>query len=99
MAEALGLAVSIAGLLSLGLQVTGGIAGYFDALENRQYELACVKQQDDSLVASLDIVKAAASRVQSHDAHTMTASIRSCETELQAVEPLLSDIADCDTRT
>lgn len=43
MAEALGLAASVAGLLSLGLQVTGGVARYLDVLENRQKELASVK--------------------------------------------------------
>ncbi|KAK8009349.1 hypothetical protein PG991_011900 [Apiospora marii] len=97
MAEALGLAASVAGLLSLGLQVTGGIASYLDALENRQMELASVKQQKDALKSSLAIVQAAASRVQNHHAHTITASIQSCEAELQAIETLLADLANCDT--
>ncbi|KAK8073190.1 hypothetical protein PG994_004089 [Apiospora phragmitis] len=97
MAEALGLAASIAGLVSLGLQVAGGIATDLDALENRQVELASVKRQNDALAASLDIIKAAASRTQSHHGPAITTNIQSCETEIQAVEALLADLANCDT--
>ncbi|KAK8077076.1 hypothetical protein PG996_003246 [Apiospora saccharicola] len=99
MAEALGLAASVAGLLSLGLQVTGGFASYLDALENRQEELASAKRQNDALAASLDIVKTASTHVLSHHAHTITTSIQSCEAELQAAEVLLADLANCDTST
>ena len=69
MAEAVGLAASVAGLLSLGLQITGGIATYLDALESRQDELASIKRQNDALSAALDTIKTATSRFQSplHD--------------------------------
>ncbi|KAK8133585.1 hypothetical protein PG984_005597 [Apiospora sp. TS-2023a] len=99
MAEALGLAASVAGLLSLGLQVTGGVASYLDALENRQEELASAKRQNEALVASLEIVKTASTHVLSHHAHTVATSIQSCEAELRSVEDLLADLANCDTST
>ena len=99
MAEALGLAASVAGLVSLGLQVTGGIATFLDALQSRQEDLASVKRQNDALTASLDIIKAASSRTQGQHSYAITTSIQSCETELRAVEVLLADLANCDTTT
>ncbi|KAK8105151.1 hypothetical protein PG999_008510 [Apiospora kogelbergensis] len=99
MAEAVGLAASVAGLVSLGLQVTGGIATLLDALENRQAELASVKRQSDALAASLDIIRATSSSFQNQHSYAITASIQACETELQAVEALLADLANCDTST
>lgn len=99
MAEAVGLAASVAGLVSLGLQVTGGIATLLDALENRQAELASVKRQSDALAASLDIIRAASSRFHNQHSYAIMASIQACETELQAVEALLADLANCDTST
>lgn len=100
MAEAVGLAASVAGLVSLGLQVTGGIVTYLDALENRQDELASVKRQNDALSAALDIIQAATSRFQGqpHD-HAVQNNIQSCNAELQALEVLLAELANCDTST
>ncbi|KAK8001720.1 hypothetical protein PG991_013942 [Apiospora marii] len=99
-AEAVGLAASVAGLVSLGLQVTGGIVAYLDALKNREEELASTKRQNDALVAALTAIKAASSRFQAqrHD-EAVTQSIQSCEAELRAVEELLADLASCDTST
>ncbi|KAK8015428.1 hypothetical protein PG990_008724 [Apiospora arundinis] len=97
MAEVLGLTASVAGLVSLGLQVTGGIATCLDAIENRQDELASIKHQNDALAASLGMIKAAASRASNHHSHAVATSIQSCEAELQAVEILLAELASCDT--
>ncbi|KAK8061164.1 hypothetical protein PG997_015385 [Apiospora hydei] len=94
MADAFGLAASVAGLISLGLQVTGGIASYLDALESRHEELASVKRQNDALTASLDLIKAASSRAQTHHGHAITTSIQLCEAELRAAEVLLAALAN-----
>ncbi|KAF4476158.1 hypothetical protein CGGC5_v015384 [Colletotrichum fructicola Nara gc5] len=48
-AESVGLAASVAGLLSLGLQVTEGIVKYVDAFDCRQEDLAWAKLRNDSL--------------------------------------------------
>ncbi|KAK6821799.1 hypothetical protein PG987_014624 [Apiospora arundinis] len=99
MAEAVGLAASVAGLISLGLQVTGGIATYLDAIENRKDDLASIKRQNDALSASLNIIKAATSHTSNNHSHAITQSIQSCEAELRGFEALLADLANCDTTT
>ncbi|KAK8083886.1 hypothetical protein PG996_002667 [Apiospora saccharicola] len=101
-AESVGLAASIAGLVSLGLQITGGIANYLDALESREEELASVRRQNDALAAALDTIKAATSHNsvhgQQHDS-AIEKNIQCCKAELQAVEELLAALADCNTTT
>ncbi|KXH28635.1 hypothetical protein CSAL01_02463 [Colletotrichum salicis] len=52
-AESVGLAASVAGLLFLGLQITGGIVKYMDAFEGRDEELRNVKKQNDNLAVAL----------------------------------------------
>ncbi|KAK7918073.1 hypothetical protein PG985_009947 [Apiospora marii] len=100
MAEAIGLAASVAGLVSLGLQITGGIVTYVNALESRQDDLASVKRQNDAFAATLTIVRAAYSRFQGHQYdQTIKVNLLSCETDLHALEELLADLADCDTAT
>ncbi|KAJ3943678.1 uncharacterized protein N0V96_006608 [Colletotrichum fioriniae] len=56
-AESVGLAASVAGLLSLGLQITGGIIKYMDAFEGRDDELRNVKKQNDNLAGTLRAMK------------------------------------------
>ncbi|KAK8067259.1 hypothetical protein PG997_014006 [Apiospora hydei] len=99
--ESVGLAASVAGLLSLGLQVTGGLVAYLDALKSRGEELASVKRQNDSLAAALSAIKAAfsSSLRNQHHIPAVMRSIQACEGELQAAEELLASLANCDTRT
>ncbi|KAI1377172.1 hypothetical protein F4677DRAFT_415538 [Hypoxylon crocopeplum] len=101
-AEGVGLAASVAGLLSLGLQITSGIVKYLDAFENRQEELAYVRQQNDALTATLLAIETASSDFQGQRPEFTAAvsqSIQSCETELNAAEALRVDLADCDRST
>ncbi|KAK8137556.1 hypothetical protein PG984_003049 [Apiospora sp. TS-2023a] len=94
--ESVGLAASIAGLMSLGLQATGGVVAYVDALKNREEELASIKRQNDAMVAAIGAIKASSSRFQNRQHDTALAhSIQSCE----AVETLLAELANCDTST
>ncbi|KAK8041063.1 hypothetical protein PG994_014070 [Apiospora phragmitis] len=88
-AEAVGLAASVAGLLSLGLRVTNGLVTYLDAIKNRGEELSSVRRQNDVLSRSQN---------RQYDP-AIVRSIQSCETELQAVEELLAGLANCDTIT
>ncbi|KAK8084396.1 hypothetical protein PG997_005667 [Apiospora hydei] len=57
MAEPLSLAASVAGLISLGLQVTGGIAKYLDAAKCRDEELSAVRQQNALLTDTLATIE------------------------------------------
>lgn len=101
-AEGLSLAVSVAGLVSLGLQITGGIFKYLDAFEGRQEELAYIRQQNNPLTATLSAIGTVSSRFQGqHLVFTtaVTQNIQSCEKELNAVEVLRTELADCDSNT
>lgn len=100
-AESLGLAASVAGLLSLGLQVTGNIINYLDAFEDRQEELAYVEKQNNSLASSLLAIKTASSSFQDQHQESTTAvtqNIQFCQEELRAVEKLRLELADCNTK-
>ncbi len=101
-AEGLGAAASVAGLVSLGLQLTGGIVKYLDAFENRQEELVNVRQQSDALIASLLAIQTVLSNLQGQYPEfiaAMTQNIESCKKELNAAEVLRSELADCDGST
>lgn len=98
MAAEIGLAASVAGLVSLGIQLTGGIASFLDALENRQKELESVRRQNEALTAALTIIKTASFQNQQHN-DAITQNTQTCEAELRAVESLLAELANCDTST
>lgn len=101
-AEAVGLVASVAGLVSLGLQVTGGILKYLDAFDSRQEELAYVRQQNDALRSTLLAIDSASSNFQpqrSEFAAAVAQTIVSCKKELSAVEALHVDLADGDRST
>ncbi|KAK9420112.1 putative Fungal N-terminal domain-containing protein [Seiridium unicorne] len=102
-AESLGLAASVGGLLSLGLQITGGIVKYLDALDRRQEELAHLRQQNDALTAILSALEIISSRLQVQGQSlvlttTVAQHIQSCKDGLTAVETLRVDLTDGDTR-
>ncbi|RYP68436.1 hypothetical protein DL771_006700 [Monosporascus sp. 5C6A] len=97
-----GLAASVAGLLSLGLQITGGIVKYLDAFESRREELAYVRQQNDALTSTLLAIETASSSFQGQRPEftaAVTQTIQSCKKELSAVEVLRVELADGDTTT
>ncbi|KAK7747718.1 hypothetical protein SLS62_008965 [Diatrype stigma] len=101
-AEGLGLAASVAGLVSLGLQLTGGIVKYLDAFESRQEDLINAKRQNDALMAGLLAIQTASSSFQGQHSQAIAAviqNIQACETELTAAEALRVDLADCERST
>ncbi|KAK6197682.1 hypothetical protein LQW54_010691 [Pestalotiopsis sp. IQ-011] len=105
MAEAFGIAGSAVGIVSLGLQLYGGITTYFDALEGREDDLASARAQLDSLRGSLVTIQSALPPLASASA-TATAStgsgtvppiVRECEKELSQLDTLLQELAGSST--
>jgi hypothetical protein len=95
-AESVGLAASVAGLVSLGLQIAGGIIKYVDACENRQEELSFVKRESEVLKAVLLEVDAQLrSHGQSGDGHdAVVQSMTLFKEELSYVQALYTNLAD-----
>ncbi len=100
MADPLSIAGLAAGLVSLGIQVCGGITQYMDALDCREQDMASVKQQNLSLERTLRAVKASLAQLQDGDYQEAAAAVRDCvagcNTELQALQALVADLSDCD---
>ncbi|KAG7060080.1 Ankyrin repeat-containing domain protein [Colletotrichum scovillei] len=95
--ESVGLAASVAGLLSLGLQITGGIVKYMDAFKGRDEELRNVKKQNDNLAVSLCAMKTVLAGLQGQSpavAAAVDQNIRSCEEDLRALEALSIQLSD-----
>lgn len=63
MADPLSLLGLTAGLISLGLQVSGGIVTYVDAVKGRRDELESVKRQVDSMTEIVKRIDATLSRL------------------------------------
>ncbi|KAF5606219.1 ankyrin repeats (3 copies) domain protein [Fusarium subglutinans] len=83
-----GLALAV---VSLGLQVTGGITDYLDSLKSRDQDISSIIQQNDALRKTLRIIESSISRFQS-DHRTATEALRqfldSCNEELKALESM-----------
>lgn len=99
-AESVGLAASIAGIVSLGLEIVGGIIKYVDAVENRQGELESVSRQSKALNA---ILVEADSMLSSHSqsgavSDAVAQSMRLFKEELSRLQELHTDLADSDSQ-
>ncbi|KAF5254430.1 hypothetical protein FANTH_688 [Fusarium anthophilum] len=98
--------LSIAGLalavVSLGLQVTGGITEYFDSLKSRDQDIASIIQQNNTLRKTLRIIDSSISRFQ-NDHRTATEPLRqfldSCNEELKVLESLVAALITDDQGT
>ncbi|KAK8021800.1 hypothetical protein PG990_006938 [Apiospora arundinis] len=103
MADPLSIAASAAGLVSLGLTVTGGVAKYADALKCRTEDLASVRQRNQSLRTTIRFIDGAKSQLQSQLSHqqsptSLTAvddSIKACKAELAKLESLMVELSGC----
>lgn len=95
-AESIGLAASFAGLVSLGLQITGGIVQYIDAFESRQKELDFLRHQNEALYATLRVVNAwLGSHGQSGEVTAAAdLSMQLLQEELESVKVLYTELAD-----
>ncbi|KAG4264788.1 hypothetical protein FPRO03_00072 [Fusarium proliferatum] len=89
--------LSVAGLalavVSLGLQVTGGITDYFDSLKSRDQDIASIIQQNDTLKKTLQVIESSISRFQ-NDHRTATEALRqfldSSNDELKVLEGMVA---------
>lgn len=101
MAEAFGIAGSAVGIVSLGLQLYGGITTYFDALEGREDDLASARAQLGSLRSSLvtiqSVLPPSASATASTGSSTAPPIVRECEKELNQLDTLLQELAGSST--
>ncbi|KAI0384705.1 hypothetical protein F5Y04DRAFT_293031 [Hypomontagnella monticulosa] len=101
-AESIGLAASVAGLMSLGLQVTNGVVQYINAFKSRQEELVFLRQQNNTLSTTLSAIQRSSSRLQAQSAEftaAMAQGVQSCQHELSAAEDLCADLSNCDRST
>lgn len=57
MAEALGVAASASGIVSLGLQVAGGITSYIDAVKARKEDVAAASTSVRYMQSSIDVLR------------------------------------------
>jgi chromosome segregation ATPase len=96
MADPLSVAGLTAGLVSLGLQVSGGITQYIDALDCREKDIASAKQQNDSLHKTLQTIEASLVQLR-RDHHAATTAVQacldSCQTELKDLQKLVAELA------
>lgn len=91
--------LSVAGLalavVSLGLQVTGGITDYFDSLNSRDQDIASIIQRNDTLRKTLQIIELSISRFQ-NDHRTATETLRqfldSSNEELKVLEAMVATL-------
>ena len=102
MADPLSVLGLTAGLVSLGLQVGGGIKTYLDALDCRDQDIASVRQQNDALAATLRVIETSQVLSQIESEHQeSTAAVRgcldSCRAELNTLDRLVTDLAGCST--
>jgi hypothetical protein len=96
MADPLSVAGLAAGLVSLGLQTCGGITKYIDALDCREQDITSIKQHNNSLRNTIQVVET--SLTQLHRDHPgPTAAVRSCldscGNELRALDDLVAQLA------
>lgn len=95
MADPLSLPGLAIGLVSLGVQVSGGISKYIDALDCREQDIASVREQNDALEKSLNVVNQLLSRVHP-EYQESTALVRQClepcRNELKALDALVADL-------
>lgn len=87
-----------AGLVSLGLQVSGGITKYLDALDCRDQDIASVRQQNKALEKSLGFISTTLAQPSNGSQHDGSAALQeclaSCNVELKALNSLVADLSD-----
>lgn len=89
MAEPVGITGTAAGLVSLGLQLYSEISSYLAAYKGRQQDLDFAKFLSDNLKRCIDAINSA-SLPPTSDA--LTASLQSCQKELDALNDLVKEL-------
>ncbi|KAI1289127.1 hypothetical protein F5Y03DRAFT_388847 [Xylaria venustula] len=100
MADPLSVAGLVTGVISLGLQVAGGLVEYLDAVKGRKEELNSVKQQATEMKDFLLTVKDLLPQLERRwpaSATVITRHVGSCDSELSALHALLSELSHPDS--
>lgn len=100
MAEAIGVAGSVVGIVSFGLQVYTGLSEYLDAVKGREEDLQQAKRYAKALLSSLKAIEEVISKVNGNNALTPDALAQDaveeckdlCKAELQALGTLLENL-------
>ncbi|KAI0111261.1 hypothetical protein GGR51DRAFT_71546 [Nemania sp. FL0031] len=95
MADPLSIAGLAAGVISLGLQVVGGLSNYLNSVEGRTDELDSAKQEARNMKGLLLTIQDLLPQLQSSwpaSATMIEQHIKCCDTELSALYVLLSDL-------
>jgi len=102
MSDPISIAGTASGLVSLGIQVYGGLNTYLNAVKSRDEDLASARRLADSLRASLRVIDASIQTLQQRyttPTDTVTKCLQACQTELHALETLLADIEDSNAKS
>lgn len=97
MADGLSIAASVAGLVSLGIQVCSGITTYLDGLKCRAEELEYARQYEKSLKASIQANENVSPQLLVHHQNSsvaVTACIQLCNDKLEALDRLVVELCD-----
>ncbi|EMR71891.1 putative ankyrin repeat-containing protein [Eutypa lata UCREL1] len=88
-----------AGLVSLGIQVCGGITAYLDAVKCRADDITSVNRQAQNFGNVLRIIQTALARVDpSHQVSTTVVDecLKSCESEVKGLKDFVSGLVGSD---
>ncbi|KAH8649903.1 hypothetical protein BX600DRAFT_502266 [Xylariales sp. PMI_506] len=100
MADPLSVSGLVTGIVSLGLQVCGGVLDYLDALKCRTQEIAAAKRYVQNLEILIQAIKSSSARAQSQDAAVNTAlrtCLESCDMQLKALDSLIGELTGANT--
>jgi hypothetical protein len=95
MADPLSMAASVAGLVSLGVQVYSGISTYLDALRGRDDELRSARQGAKTLGDVVYVIEQLIPRLQAKSqmhASAVSECVQSCQTELASFQDFLHEL-------
>ncbi|KAF2973264.1 hypothetical protein GQX73_g287 [Xylaria multiplex] len=96
MADPLSIAGLATGVISLGLQVAGGLTDYLDAVRGRSEDLKSAKQEATEMRDLLLTIQDLLPQVESNwpaSATMVKRHVKSCHTELGALHALLSELS------
>lgn len=97
MADAIGLAASVTGLVSAGLKVAKGIVSYIDGVKARKEELAAVSASVRHMQSSIDVLRDAGPGLSASNQAASSAAAsatRACKEELGALAEFLEGLLD-----
>ncbi|KAI1127598.1 hypothetical protein F5Y10DRAFT_242571 [Nemania abortiva] len=97
MAEAFGIAASVAGIVSLGLELSARITEYVDTIRRRDEEINAIRRQTKNFQGSLDILREGIpdlSLKYQIAGNTVLAALESVELELKALKDFTEKLMD-----